>query len=276
MDTREIVKKYNFKFSKSLGQNFLCNEETVNDIVKKAEVSKDDIVIEIGPGVGTMTEKLLNAAKFVYAVEIDKNLIQILNNEFNNYDNLKIIEGDALKIDFSKIVEGKKNVKVVANLPYYIATPIVIRLIKNKYGLKSITVMVQKELGERFEAKPCSKAYGEVSVLMQYLCNVKIVKNVPSSMFIPKPKVDSVVVRLDMLEKPPVHVDDEKLFEKVVKNAFAMRRKTLYNALLRGMKIEGTKLKEILKISGIDPKRRGETLTIKEFANLSDNIKKYF
>jgi 16S rRNA (adenine1518-N6/adenine1519-N6)-dimethyltransferase len=270
--TKNIVKKYGFKFSKSLGQNFLIDDTVLEDIIQAADITPDDLVIEIGPGVGTLTRLLLQRAKKVCAVELDTDLIPILNEELKDFDNLTIIHGDALKVDFREIIGEEKSVKVVANLPYYVTTPIISRLLKGDYNFSSITIMIQKEVAERIAAKENTKEYGALSLLVQYHCSVDVVRRVSPAAFIPQPKVDSMVIKLNKLPKPRVDVSDEEFFFKVIRESFNMRRKTLSNSL-KNLKIDKEKLQKAFEDSGIDPKRRGETLSIEEFAKLAECIK---
>ncbi|CUO36320.1 16S rRNA (adenine(1518)-N(6)/adenine(1519)-N(6))-dimethyltransferase RsmA [Clostridium sp. NSJ-49] len=269
--TAELVKKYNFKFTKSLGQNFLVDQSVPRDIVDGADVGPEDLVIEIGPGVGTLTAQLLKIAKRVVAIELDDTLIPILTEELGGYSNFSLIHNDALKVNFDEIIGDEKSVKLVANLPYYVTTPIIVKLLKEKHKFKSLTIMIQKEVAERMNAEPGNKDYGALTLLVQYYCNTKIVRKVPPACFIPRPKVDSIVIRLDKLDEPKVKVDNEKLFFDIIRNSFNMRRKTLWN----GVKSIGPakeKLEEAFEKAGVDPKRRGETLTIQEFATLSNCI----
>ena len=269
--TAELVKKYNFKFTKSLGQNFLVDQSVPRDIVDGADVGPEDLVIEIGPGVGTLTAQLLKIAKRVVAIELDDTLIPILTEELGGYSNFSLIHNDALKVNFDEIIGDEKSVKLVANLPYYVTTPIIVKLLKEKHKFKSLTIMIQKEVAERMNAEPGNKNYGALTLLVQYYCNTKIVRKVPPACFIPRPKVDSIVIRLDKLDEPKVKVDNEKLFFDIIRNSFNMRRKTLWN----GVKSIGPakeKLEEAFEKAGVDPKRRGETLTIQEFATLSNCI----
>ena len=269
--TQEIVKKYNFKFSKSLGQNFLHDESVLDSIVDGAGVCKDDLIIEIGPGVGSLTAKLLQKAGNVVSIELDNDLIPILQNELSQEQNFTLIHKDALKVDFNEIIKDHESVKLVANLPYYVTTPIIIKLLKEEYNFKSLTIMIQKEVAERIDAKPNCKEYGSLSLLVQYYCNTQIIKRVSPGAFIPQPKVESIVIKLDRLEKPRVDVTDEDLMFKIIRNAFNMRRKTLLN----GVKFLNMKKEDILKAfenASIDPKRRGETLSLEEFRNLTEEI----
>ncbi|WML36518.1 16S rRNA (adenine(1518)-N(6)/adenine(1519)-N(6))-dimethyltransferase RsmA [Clostridium sp. OS1-26] len=271
LSTKDIVKKYEFKFSKSLGQNFLIDNSVLEDIVYGAEVNKDDLVIEIGPGVGTLTKELLTKAKKVCAIELDSDLIPILNEELKEFNNFQLIHKDALKVDFNEIIGEENSVKVVANLPYYVTTPIISRLLNEHYKFKSLTIMIQKEVGERIAAKPNTKEYGALSILVQYYCDVDIVRRVSPASFIPRPKVDSIVLKLNKLDSPRAEVKDRDLFFKVVRHCFNMRRKTMWNAL-KGLKLSSETMETAFNNANIDPKRRGETLSIAEFAKLADSI----
>lgn len=273
--TAELVKKYNFKFSKSLGQNFLIDDSVPRDIVNGAEVDENDLVIEIGPGVGTLTAQLLNRAKRVVAIELDNDLIPILQQELGDNSKFTLIHNDALKVNFAEIIGEEKSVKLVANLPYYVTTPIIVKLLKENYNFKSLTIMIQKEVAERMNAEPGNKDYGALSLLVQYYCNTQIVRKVPPQCFIPRPKVDSIVIKLERLGEPRVKVEDEKLFFDIIRNSFNMRRKTLWNGV-KSLGLDKEKLEEAFKNAGVDPKRRGETLSIEEFAILSDKIKEQF
>lgn len=272
--TQQIVNKYNFKFSKSLGQNFLVDDQVLRDIVTGAEVNKDDFIIEIGPGVGTLTKELLKVAKKVCAIELDKDLIPILNEELKEFENFELVNKDALKVNFNEIIGEEKSVKLVANLPYYVTTPIIAKLLTEGYKFKSLTIMIQKEVAERINAEPSTKEYGSLSLLVQYYCDTELVRKVSPSSFIPRPKVDSSVIKLNKLDSPKVKVDDEKLFFKIIRASFNMRRKTLWNAL-KSLGFSKDLLENALQECDIDPKRRGETLSIYEFANLSNCIHRY-
>ena len=272
--TQDLVNKYNFKFSKSLGQNFLIDDSVLNDIVSGAEVDENDLVIEIGPGVGSLTAQLLKKAKKVVAVELDNDLIPILEAELGQYENFSLIHKDALKVDFNEVIGDEESVKLVANLPYYVTTPIIVNLLKKNYNFKSLTIMIQKEVAERINAEPNCKEYGSISLLVQYYCDTKIIRKVPPACFIPRPKVDSIVIRLDRLPEKRVKVQDEDLMFEIIRHSFNMRRKTLWNATkFLGMKKEV--LEKAYEEAGIDPKRRGETLSLEEFAALSDKITEY-
>lgn len=270
-NTKEIVEKYKFRFSKSLGQNFLVDDTVLMDIIQGAEVSKEDFIIEIGPGVGTLTRELLTRSKGVCSIELDSDLIPILNEELKEYDNFRLINMDALKVDFNEIIGEEPSVKLVANLPYYVTTPIIAKLLNEDYNFKSLTIMIQKEVAERINASPNCKEYGALSLLVQYYCDTKIIRTVAPSSFMPRPKVDSIVIRLDKLPKPKVEVYDKKLFFAVVRDAFNMRRKTLSNAL-KPLKVDKDMLAKAFENSGIDPRRRGETLSLEEFAKLANEI----
>lgn len=269
--TTEIVKKYNFKFSKSLGQNFLLDESVLNDIVEGAEVNENDMVIEIGPGVGSLTAKLLLKAKKVVSIELDNDLIPILEAELGDVENFSLIHNDALKVDMNKIIGDEKHVKLVANLPYYVTTPIIVKMLKEDYKFDSLTIMIQKEVAERMDAEPNCKEYGALSLLVQYYCDTCIVRKVPPSAFMPQPKVESIVIKLTKLDEPRVKAKDPKLMFDIIRNSFNMRRKTLWNGV-KFLKMDKELLMKAFEDAEIDTKRRGETLTLEEFARLSDNI----
>lgn len=267
--TKDIVEKYGFRFSKSLGQNFLIDNSVLMDIVNSANVTEEDTVIEIGPGVGTLTRELLKKAKKVYAIELDSDLIPILTEELKEFDNFELIHKDALKVNFNEIIGEEKNVKLVANLPYYVTTPIISRLLNGGYNFDSLTIMIQKEVGERIAAEPDTKEYGSLSILVQYYCDIEVIRKVSPGSFVPRPKVDSIVLRLDKLKNPRVDVKDKDLFFKIVRNSFNMRRKTLWNAL-KSLKLPKETMETAFSNAEIDPKRRGETLSLAEFGRLSD------
>ena len=273
INTKDVVKKYNFKFTKSLGQNFLIDDTVLSDIVEGANVNEEDFIIEIGPGVGTLTKELLKRAKKVCAIELDSDLIPILTEELKEFNNFELVHKDALKVDFNEIIGEEKSVKVVANLPYYVTTPIIAKLLNEGYNFKSLTIMIQKEVGERIASKPNTKDYGALSILVQYYCTTKIIRKVSPASFIPQPKVDSIVIKLDKLASPSVSVKDEKLFFRVAREAFNMRRKTLWNAM-KNLKLDSEAVEKAFVDSGIDSKRRGETLSLEEFARLSNEIYK--
>ncbi|MCX7904114.1 MAG: 16S rRNA (adenine(1518)-N(6)/adenine(1519)-N(6))-dimethyltransferase RsmA [Caloramator sp.] len=269
--TMDIVKYFEFKFNKNLGQNFLIDENILKKIIDAAELDENSTVIEIGPGIGTLTQEMAKRCKKVVAVEIDKNLIPILEETLGNFKNIKIIHADALKVDFNKIIEEEnlENVKVVANLPYYVTTPIIAKLLNEKVKISSMIIMIQKEVADRILAKPNTDEYGTLSLLCQYHCDIKKICKVSPNCFVPPPRVESMVIRLNIRDKKRVDVLDEALFFNIIKSAFNMRRKTLSNSLKSIVKDENALLKA-LEEANIDPKRRGETLSIEEFANLSN------
>lgn len=271
LNTKELVEKYNFRFTKSLGQNFLTDDTVLDDIVEGANITKDDYVIEIGPGVGTLTKELLKRAKKVTSIELDSKLIPILEAELSSHENFNLINKDALKVNYKELIGDEKNVKVVANLPYYVTTPIIANLLNDKLDIKSITIMIQKEVAERINGEPGTKEYGAFTLLAQYYCDTKIIRNVPPSCFIPAPKVDSIVIRLDRLEKPRVEVKDEKLFFNIIRQSFNMRRKTLWNSM-KSLGLSKELQEKAFDEAGINPTRRGETLTIQEFATLANKV----
>ena len=272
---REIERKFNFGFSKGLGQNFLLDSAVLDKIADAADIS--DGVLEIGPGFGVLTKRLSQTADKVVTVEIDSRLIPVLDFTLASCGNVKIVEGDILKMDIKSLLEsefGDKKISVAANLPYYITTPILTRLIEAKLPVKNIVVMVQKEVAERIVAKPGKKDYGAITVLCNYYSNPRIICTVPAASFYPAPKVDSAVLCMEVLDKPPVLVKDEKLFFKVVKSAFLHRRKTLLNCLSGDFGIEKTALSLMLKNLGIDPLVRGEKLGLSDFSKIADAIPK--
>ncbi|MGN0436676.1 MAG: 16S rRNA (adenine(1518)-N(6)/adenine(1519)-N(6))-dimethyltransferase RsmA [Wujia sp.] len=271
--TIEIIKKYNFAFQKRFGQNFLIDGHVVSKIVKAAEITRDDIVLEIGPGIGTMTQYLAEAAGHVYAVEIDKNLLPVLDETLSEYDNVTVINEDILKVDINALIQD--TIKVVANLPYYITTPIIMGLFENNIPASSITVMVQKEVAERMQAKPGTKDYGALSLAVQYYAEPYIVANVPPNCFMPRPNVGSAVIRLRRWENPPVKVEDEKLMFRLIRASFNQRRKTLQNGINNSPDLQFTKeqVVEALKEMGLPETVRGEVLTLEQFAALSNILK---
>ena len=275
--TKDIVDKHGFKFSKSLGQNFLIDDNVIDKIIDGARVKEGDKVIEVGPGIGTLTREMAKRAEKVVAVEIDKNLIPILKETLSDFDNTEVVNEDILKVDINKLVDEKLYggpVKLIANLPYYITTPIVMKFLEEDIPVTDIVVMVQKEVADRMNAVPSTKDYGALSVAVQYYCDTEIVAKAPRHMFIPQPKVDSTVIGLHIREEKKYKADNEQLFFKTVKAAFGQRRKTLLNSLSSMGVLDKAKIKEVLAEAGIDEKRRGETLSIEEFANLSNIINK--
>lgn len=271
LSTKEIVEKYNFRFSKNLGQNFLIDNSVLQDILEGTDINKNDFVIEIGPGVGTLTKELLKRAKKVCAIELDSDLIAILKEELKHYPNFELIHKDVLKINFNEIIKDESSIKIVANLPYYITTPIISKILNNKYNFKTLTIMIQKEVGERMISEPNCKQYGALSLLVQYYCDVEVLRKVSPYAFIPSPKVESIVIKLTKLNNPRVKIKSEDLFFRIIRCSFNMRRKTLWNAL-KSLKLSREYIEKAFDKSGIDPKRRGETLSIEEFGLLSDCI----
>lgn len=280
-NTIAILKKYDFTFQKKFGQNFLIDTHVLEKIVDAADIGKDDLVLEIGPGIGTVTQYLCEAARQVIAVEIDRKLIKILKDTLSAYDNVEVINEDILKVDIAALVQeknGGKPIKVVSNLPYYITTPIIMTLLEKRVPVTDMTLMMQEEVARRMQAVPGSKDYGALSLAVQYYSAPYIAAFVPQNCFMPRPNVGSAVVNLKCHEKPPVEVRDEELMFKLIKASFAQRRKTLQNGLTNSAELDFTKEKiteAILKMQDIlgmkqNPLIRGETLTLKEFACLSD------
>lgn len=274
---REIIKKHGFYFSKGLGQNFLIDSNILDKILEGANLGPQDGVLEIGPGIGTMTQAISKKVEKVIAIELDNNLLPILDETLVDCPNIQIVHGDILKLPLGEILNyhfSDKKVKVVANLPYYITTPIIMKLLEQELPIESITIMVQKEVAERIYASPGGKDYGALSVAVQFYSNLSIITNVPPTVFMPPPNVASTVIRLDVLEKPKVEVKDRKLFFKLVGAAFGKRRKTLLNALSTGnLGLEKETIRELLNNIGIDERRRGETLSLDDFASIANNIK---
>ena len=280
-NTIAILKKYDFTFQKKFGQNFLIDTHVLEKIVDAADIGKDDLVLEFGPGIGTVTQYLCEAARQVIAVEIDRKLIKILRDTLSAYDNVEVINEDILKVDIAALVEeknGGKPIKVVSNLPYYITTPIIMTLLEKRVPVTDMTLMMQEEVARRMQAVPGNKDYGALSLAVQYYSVPYIAAFVPQNCFMPRPNVGSAVVNLKCHEKPPVEVKDEELMFKLIKASFAQRRKTLQNGLTNSVELDFTKEKiteAILKMQEIlgmkqNPLIRGETLTLKEFACLSD------
>ena len=273
--TIEVIKKYEFCFQKKFGQNFLIDGHVLDKIIAGAGVTKDDMVLEIGPGIGTMTQYLAEAAGKVVAVEIDRNLLPILQETLSDYDNVKVIHADVLSLNLEKLVQeenGGRPIKVVANLPYYITTPIIMALFEQHVPLANVTVMVQKEVAARMKSGPGSKDYGALSLAVQYYAEPYIVANVPCNCFMPRPNVDSAVIRLTRYEEPPVQVKDEKMLFKIIRASFNQRRKTLQNGLNNSSELNFTKDQSAAAIAaaGFSPSVRGEALTLEQFARLTD------
>jgi len=271
-ETQMLLNQYGLRANKKLGQNFLINQQIIDEIIEKSEITKEDVVLEIGPGLGSLTKALLKNAKKVIAVELDENMISILKNRFGE-ENLEIIHEDILKIDLNDIIKTYGKIKVVANLPYYITTPIVMKLLEEEYAIESITVMVQKEVGERLAAKAGDRELGAVTIGVNYYSYTKIVIDVPKENFLPAPEVDSCVIRLNILEEPPVKLKDKKGFFRLVKAAFSQRRKTIHNSLASGG-FSKEEVKIVLEQLQIDPKLRAEDLSIQDFANIANALLK--
>lgn len=274
-NTIAVLQKYNFNFQKKFGQNFLIDPHVLEKIIEAAQITKEDCVVEIGPGIGTMTQYLAESAGQVVAVEIDKALIPILQDTLSAYDNVEIINEDILKVDLQRLVEEKNGgqpVKVVANLPYYITTPIVMGLFESHVPLRSVTIMVQKEVAERMQAGPGSKDYGALSLAVQYYAKAEVVANVPPNCFIPRPNVGSAVIRLTRYEKSPVTVQNEKLMFAVIRASFNQRRKMLANGLgnAPGLSVSKEEVRRALISMGLSENIRGEAMTLAQFAQLSD------
>lgn len=276
-NTIAVLQKYQFTFQKKFGQNFLIDSGVREKIINAAEITKEDCVLEIGPGIGTMTQILAQRAREVIAVEIDKALIPILEDTLSDYENVTIINDDILKVDIAKIVEernGGRPIKVVANLPYYITTPIIMGLFESSVPLKSVTVMVQKEVAQRMQVGPGTKDYGALSLAVQYYAKPEIVANVPPNCFIPRPNVGSAVIRLTRYEKPPVEVTDEKKMFALIKASFMHRRKTLVNSLTNapGLHLSKESVLQALEEMGLSESVRGETFTLEQFARFSNLV----
>ena len=277
-ETIAVLQKYGFNFQKKFGQNFLIDTHVLDKIIAAAEIGPDDFVLEIGPGIGTMTQYLAESAREVVAVEIDKNLIPILEDTLSAYDNVTVINDDILKVDIQKLAEeknGGKPIKVVANLPYYITTPIIMGLFESEVPLSSITVMVQKEVADRMQTGPGSKDYGALSLAVQYYAEPYIVANVPPNCFMPRPAVGSAVIRLTRYEKKPVEVKDPAFMFKLIRASFNQRRKTLVNGLnnAAGIKADKQTVAKALDEMGLPQTIRGEALTLNQFAQLTDLLR---
>ncbi len=277
---KEIKERYEFKISKSLGQNFLTDKNIIDRIIDAADIGEKDLVIEIGPGLGVLTYEAAQLAGKVLAVEIDSNLIPILNENLAEFDNVEIINCDFLKTDLVNLLEQhdkigsqrREGVKIIGNLPYYITTPIIMKILEDRAPADSITIMMQKEVADRIKAAPGSKAYGALSVAVQYYCTVVDVAKVPRDVFYPQPKVDSAVLRLDIREERPVELDDESVFFACVKGGFGQRRKTLLNSITGVCGLSKEEVAAALEEAGIDSIRRAETLTLTEFADLANAV----
>ena len=274
-NTIAVLQRYNFRFQKKFGQNFLIDEGVVRRIIDGADITKEDLVLEIGPGIGTMTQFLAEAASGVLAVEIDRNLKPVLEDTLHEYHNVEIIWGDILKQDLPAVLSEKaagRKVKVVANLPYYITTPIIMDLLEQRLEIESVTVMIQKEVAVRMQAAPGTKDYGALSLAVQYYTAPEVIAKVPPNCFIPRPNVESAVIRLSVLKEPSVSVKDEKLLFKIIRASFNQRRKTLLNGLKNSPELDfaGEDIAAAINACGFDPAVRGEALTLAEFAALTD------
>jgi len=275
----EIKQRHNFQLSKSLGQNFITDKSVIDRIVEGSGAGENDLIIEIGPGIGVLTAEAAETAARVVAIEIDKKLIPILGETLADYDNIRIINQDILKTDLNEIIKEEREagnftggVKIIGNLPYYITTPIIMELLENSVEADSITIMMQKEVADRIKAKPGGKTYGALSVAVQYYCTVDHVASVPKEVFVPRPKVDSTVLSLTVREEKPVELIDEKVFFACIKGGFGQRRKTLLNSLTGVCGLAKENVKEVLEEAGVDPVRRAETLTIEEFAAIANGV----
>ena len=275
-NTSEIIRKYQFDFRKKFGQNFLIDNHILDKIIEAADIMKEDCVLEIGPGIGTMTQRLAEEAGEVVAVEIDKNLIPILNETLESYGNVTVLNEDILKVDIAGIVaqHGGKPIKVVANLPYYITTPIIMSLFESHVPIQSITIMVQKEVADRMRVGPGTKEYGALSLAVQYYAKPEIITRVSASCFMPRPNVDSTVIRLTRYDRPPVEVEDEKWMFAIIRASFNQRRKTLANGLSNAgsLGIGRHQVEDTLAQMGLPISVRGETFTLEQFAELSNRL----
>lgn len=277
-ETMFLLKKYHISANKSLGQNFLMNDEVINQTIEVADITKEDLVIEIGPGLGILTQELLERAKKVIAIELDNRMVNILKERFSLYQNFEIIPEDVLKVNLRERIEkekrenGIKEVKVVANLPYYITTPIIMKLLEDKLEIKTITVMVQKEVAQRLVALPGEKLAGAITYSVQYYCMAREVIEVPKESFVPAPEVESAVIQLTLRDKPPVEIKDENAFFKLIKVSFMQRRKTFLNGVSNSGGVEKQALKQILEELEIPENIRGENLTLEQFAQIANRI----
>lgn len=274
--TKDIINHFEFKFNKNFGQNFLIDELILNRIVESSDIDSETHVIEIGPGIGTLTQEMAKKAGHITAIEIDPSLVEILKETLSNYNNIEIIQGDALKANFNEIIKDStyKKFKVVANLPYYMTTPMITKILNEWKGIESITLMIQKEAGDRVMAKADEEEYGTLALTANYYSTVNRICKAAPVCFMPQPRVESVVLRMDIYKEPPYYVSDEKLLFNIIKGAFNMRRKTLWN-VLKGYGLPKEELKVVFEEAGIDEKRRGETLSLKEFADLTNSLKTY-
>lgn len=275
---RQIKEQYGFRLTKSLGQNFLTDKNIIDQIIENSFIDEQDLVIEIGPGIGVLTAEAAQRAKKVVAVEIDRNLIPILQETLKEYDNITVVNQDVLKTDLTGIAREYNcggRVRIIGNLPYYITTPIIMKLLEDGVPADSITVMMQKEVADRIKAAPGTKTYGALSAAVQYYCTVEEIASVPKEVFVPQPKVDSSVLRLDIRKSHPVELTDEKMFFTCIKAGFAKRRKTLLNSLTGVEGLSKEAVREVLQLAGIDSGRRVETLDLQEFAAIANHMANY-
>lgn len=278
--TKAVLNRYPFVFQKKFGQNFLIDPHVLDKIINAAEITKEDCVIEIGPGIGSVTQALIDNAGKVISIEIDDQLIPILTEQFGGCENFRLIHKDVLKVDLHKLIAEEspnRRIKVVANLPYYITTPIIMMLLEHNLPIESITVMVQKEVADRMASDPGSKQYGAITVAMKYYCDTYLVANVPQNCFMPRPNVDSAVIKLTLHQEPIVDINDEEQLLKIIKAAFSQRRKTLLNTLASNgnLGLSKEEIKNVLDESGIGASTRGETLSLDDYAMLSNYIDNY-
>lgn len=273
----QLRAKHDFRHSKSLGQNFLSDKNIIDSIIEGSEIDENDLVIEIGPGMGVLTAAAAECAAKVVAVEIDRHLIPILEETLHEYDNIEIINADIMKTDLTSVIEAHPTsgkVRIIGNLPYYITTPIIMKLLEERVPADSITIMMQKEVADRIKASAGSKTYGALSVAVGFYCTVEHIANAPKEVFVPRPKVDSSVIRLDFRSERPVELIDEKIFFDTVKGGFGQRRKTLLNSLTGVRGLPKDQILSVLEAAEIDPKRRAETLDLEEFARVANEIAK--
>ena len=275
-NTKAVMNKYGFTASKRFGQNFIKDRKVLEDIVTASGLDKTESVVEIGPGIGVLTEFLAESAKKVYAIEVDRKLIPILQDTLSRYDNVEIINQDIMKTDLTVLTDGEP-FRIVANLPYYITTPIIMSLLEARVPCRSMTVMVQKEVGERMTASPKNKSYGALTLAVNYYTEAEIVRKVPAGCFIPAPKIDSVVVNMKLRKEPPVEIKDEKLLFSIIRGAFNQRRKTLVNALsgYAGMNASKERIAEAIEVVSLKPTVRGEELSLMDFADLTNYLSNY-
>ena len=274
--TKQIIKKYEFSFKKNFGQNFLVDERVLDKIVSAADINENDLVIEVGPGIGTLTQAMAKKAGKVISVEIDKTLVPILGELLEDYNNIEIINEDILKVDINEIIENHKgmNVKMAANLPYNITTPIIMGILEKHIPMDSLTVMIQKEVAYRMNAKPSTKDYGSLSLVTQYYCEPYLVANVPQNCFMPRPNVDSAVIKLSILKEPRIKVKNEKFMFDFIKAGFSQRRKTLVNCIFNSglVTLNKEELVKVLNELGYDERVRGESLTLEDYGKISDKM----